>query len=710
LHIGQGARISSQEPFIMQVDLSIRFVMSLMLPLMVAATAPQDAPVRRTPGADAFRTAIDLAPDSAMGVFVIPSLKLASDDLAECLARVEGDASAVPLRPLDLVRAQAGVGSGIDENGSFVLWSQMDGDRAEFCVLVPVLDGKAAIEASLKRAADGQPGFDHPQYGRLHARDLGRHVLVSRSQRLVDAYNQKAGLHQRIRDRLGARGSEVLLSGDAGAWGGPEAMRQMRQQRETMRGGFERLEQGKTDETPASNQAAAGSAARADLDGNGEIDNGDRAMLLLEMGARGENRADLNRDGVVDDKDQADLDAMMGRKVPKAVAAQSEAASAQRPATSPAEGTDGLLDGVISIDLDPLGVSMRTYAVMAPDGPLGKATAGGPRGEPARLSHLPKGPFVIALAADMRGLGGGGAFIDLASQVPGAPAVPDWVRENRDLIEGMEFAIYPSKLGIAGGGMLNEAIAWLATREPSKARTLLRDWMKGLAGIDGATERKVTWEEGRALKDGTVTDAYAVVDAPAPKDATPAAGRRKGMDPMQRMARAMVFGPRGPHGFAKEMPGGLVITFSQRPDVLQRSIRGAEGRETLQAEPVIEALGPWIAPESDIVGYVGVGSLLSMVRQAANSFPGMSLRIPDAPPSLEPVAFSVEVQDGRVETGTMIPTAVIGVISDAYRSSQAIEGEDGFNEEPTDPETVAPRPKGQKSGSSRGKPSPDEDP
>jgi hypothetical protein len=317
---------------------------------------------------------------------------------------------------------------------------------------------------------------------------------------------------------------------------------------------------------------------------------------------------------------------------------------------------------------------------------------------------------VVAFAADMKGLGGGGAFIELASQVPGAPAVPDWVRENRDLIEGMEFAIYPSKLGIAGGGMLNEAIAWLATREPSKVRTLLRDWMKGLAGIEGAMERKVTWEEARALKDGTVADAYAVVDAPAPKDAAAPAGRRKGLDPMQRMARSIVFGPRGPHGFAKEMPGGLVVTFSQRPDVLQRAIRGAEGRDTLQGEPVIEALGAWIAPQSDLVGYVGVGSLLSMVRQAANSFPGMSLQIPDAPPSLEPVAFSVEVQDGRVETGTMVPSAVIGVISEAYRSARAAEGEDGFNEEPSDPDAVAPPSKGQKPGAARGKPSADEDP
>ena len=698
----------------MPSSLSLRIVLPSILALVTSVSRADEAPIRRIPGADACRAAIDLAPESALGVFVVPSLKLASDDLAECLARIEGDASAVPLRPLDLARAQAGVGAGIDEAGSLVLWSQMIEGRAEFCVLVPVTDGKAAIESSLKPAADGQPGFEHPQYGRLHARDLGRHVLVSRSRQLVEAYGQKPGLAKRITDRVGIRGTEVLFSGDAAAWGGPDAMRQMREQGESMQRGRIRDGQIRGDDVPDAAAPAASSEAvsRADLDGNGEIDGGDRAMLLLEMGERGENRADLNRDGVVDDKDQAQLDGVMGQKV-RVSGAQAPSGEREPAATAtPAGSSDGVQDGVVSIDLDPLGVSMRTFAVMAPESPLGRATMGGARGQPARLTRLPKGAFVVAFAADMRGLGGGGAFIDLASQVPGAPAIPEWIRENRELLDGMQFAIYPSKLGMAGGGVLNEAMAWLATQDPAKARTLMRDWMKGLAGIDGAMERKVAWEEGRALKDGTAADAYAITEAAAPKDAAaPAAGaRRRGIDPMQRMARTMVFGPRGPHGFAKEMPGGLLVTFSQRPDVLQRGLRAAEGKDTLEAEPVIEALRPWIAPDADIVGYVGVGSLLSVVRQAANSFPGMSLQLPDAPPSLEPIAFSVEVQDGRVETATMVPTGVIGVITEAYRASQVPDEDEGFNAEPANPDPAPAQPKGQKPGAPRGKPSPDEDP
>ena len=525
----------------MPSSLSIRIVLPSVLALVTSFVRADEAPIRRTPGADAFRAAIDLAPESALGVFVVPNLKLASDDMAECLARIEGDASAVPLRPLDLVRAQTGVGAGIDESGSLVLWSQMTEGRAEFCVLVPVTDGKAAMESSLKPAADGQPGFDHPQYGRLHARDLGRHILVSRSRQLVDAYGQKPGLAKRITDRVGIRGTEVLFSGDAAAWGGSDAMRQMREQGESMQRGQARGGQTAGGDLPSA--ASSEAVARADLDGNGEIDGGDRAMLLLEMGERGENRADLNRDGVVDDKDQAQLDVVMGRKV-NAQVAQGTPPEADPAAAAPRTASnDGVQDGVVAIDLDPLGVSVRTFAVMAPESPLGQATRGGARGQPARLTRLPKGPFVVAFAADMRGLGGGGAFIDLASQVPGAPAIPEWIRENRELLEGMQFAIYPSKLGMAGGGMLNEAMAWLATQDPAKARTLMRDWLKGLSGIDGAMERKVAWEEGRVLKDGTAVDAYAVTEAAAPKDAAAPAGgaRRRGIDPSSNGPRPRPF-------------------------------------------------------------------------------------------------------------------------------------------------------------------------
>jgi len=57
----------------------------------------------------------------------------------------------------------------------------------------------------------------------------------------------------------------------------------------------------------------------------------------------------------------------------------------------------------------------------------------------------------------------------------------------------------------------------------------------------------------------------------------------------------------------------------------------------------------------------------------------------------------------------MVPTGVIGVVTEAWRASQA-GADDGFNEEPVEPAAVAPKAKGQKSGAARAKPDTDEDP
>ena len=645
--------------------------------LLACATAAADGqqPARRTPGAEAFRRAVDLAPPMALSVIAVPIPKLAADDLAECLARIEGGASAVPLRPLDLLRAQGGVGPGTDDSGPLVAWTESRGGAPVFAALVPVSDPKAFLDGSLQKMEDEAGAFTHPKFGKLHVRELGKHVLLSPSKEIVDGYAGAAGLSSAIERRLGARGFEVLVSGDACAWAGPDAMKAIRAEARRTRGapsadaapGMPAEAVESAEPTSSDSGASADPLRRADLDGSGEIDNGDRSLMLLEMGNRGPNAADLNGDGVVDQADVDALKPLMGRKVQRRTqASDSKAATAPPPAID-----DGVTDGVLAVDFDPLGVSLRSYAVLDPASALGKSARGGPRGKPAQLTRLPKGPFMIAAAADMSGLGGGDAFLDLLAQVPNAPELPAWVRENRGLLGGAQFAIYPSKLGLAGGGLLNEAIVWLGTDDAVKAKQLLKDWMQGLAGVEGATERKVAWEAGKALKDGQVADAWAVTEGPAPAGADGAAKPRRATNPMQRMARMMVFGPRGPNGFAKDFPDGLLLTFSQRPDVLARGTKAAGGVEALQSEPVVEALRAWIAPDADLVGYVGVGALVSVARQAVASFPGMSVQLPDIPPGIEPVAFSLEVQDGRVETATMVPTAVIAAIKEVYEAATA---------------------------------------
>ncbi len=340
----------------------------------------------------------------------------------------------------------------------------------------------------------------------------------------------------------------------------------------------------------------------------------------------------------------------------------------------------GLTDGVLSIDIDPLGVLLRSYAVLDPASELGKSARGGVHAG-VNLNRLPRGPFVMAAAADMDGLGGTQAFLDLAAQIPGGEQVPAWLEQNKNISSAIQFAIYPSKLGVVGGGILNDAMLWISTTDSAKVNSILEQWMLSLSGEVDGQMREVTWEKDRVLKNTITTNAYAMKDIPLPKNGQPA---RKA-NPMQRMARSLVFGPKGPNGFVKTFPDGVFVTFSQRPDVLEKAAKTAAGANSLETDPVITALRAWMMPKPDALAFIGVGSLLNVVRQAANMFPVGGFELPDAPPDLEPIAFALCVNGGKIETSTMIPTNVIGVAVTAVADRNQVEEDEQDDQSETSP-------------------------
>jgi len=649
---------------------------SMLIPLALTllGAAPADPPVRRVPDAAAWRQTLDLVPTRAISLVAMPNPRLAADDLAECLAGAGQGEAALPMRPIDLFKSRLGLGGGIDESGAFVMWFQMQEGKAVPAMLVPVTDAQTFLQANFEKVETPEGVVHrHPELGSLHARTLDRRVLLSTDRRLVDAYAISTGMSAWLQSHLGERGFSVLTGGDLAAWAGPEATADARRQGAAMRRatGAGQASEDPSRRRPARSRRAAagappaGNELRGDIDGSGEVDSGDMGALLIDMGRKG-GRADLDGDGTVTQEDVKQMQQILDKGPAAAPPAAEPEPAPSGPATGdsdsdePIDPADGLLDGVLSVDFDPLGVSTRSFAIMDPAKPLGRATRGGPAADAVGLSHLPKGPVVLAASVDPSGLGGVEALEELRPMAPEAPAMPEWIMANRQLIRRVEFAIYPSKLGVAGGGLLNEACLWLGTADSARARELLKAWMTGLSGTRDGMETKVVWEEGKTTKDGTVADAWSVVEQPV-------AGGRARPNPMRRMAQSLVFGPRGATGFVKTFPDGMLITFSQRPDVLKRCVETIEGGPSLESSPAIAALRAWLLPGPDVEAYVGVGSLLSVVRQAAASFPGGGLELPDAPPNLEPVAFAMQVQDARVETATMVPAGVVGVMAELYR-------------------------------------------
>ena len=572
------------------------------------SSAQGQAPVRRTPGVAAFMKAIDMAPVDAVSLAVVPDAKSLGEDMGELAAKLQRMQALTEMKPLDLLKSQLGVGPGMNDRGAFVAWFVVAADQSlQWCALIPTTDSAQFLQANLEATPATAPDAFSWRGKTVYAKSIDGWVVVSQNADLARSYVSKPGLVERLKNRLGEPGFSLLCDGDIGLWAGPQSLADIRN---------------------AGQQTAEAMEGATAKPNEKNITNPD-------------SKADTKSDQQKSSRDRV------------------------------AKLMEGLTDGVTSIDVDPLGVLVRTYAVLDPASELGKSARGGAHAG-ANLNRLPRGPFVVAVSADMAGLGGTQAFLDLAAQIPGGEQVPAWVEQNKNVASAIQFAIYPSKLGVVGGGLLNEAMLWIATADSAKAKSVLEQWMLSLSGEVDGQKRDATWEKDRVLKNGISTDAYAIKDIPLPKNGQPA---RKS-NPMERILRSLMYGPKGPNGFVKTFPDGVFVTFSQRPDVIEKAANCATGTSSLESDAVLTALRGWMMPKPDALAFVGVGSLLNVVRQAANAFPMGGIEIPDAPPDLEPIAFALSVDGSKIETSTMIPTNVIGVVVTAYADRKEAQQEE----------------------------------
>ena len=576
--------------------------------LTLQSSAQDQAPVRRTPGVAAFMKAIDLAPVDAVSLAVVPDAKSLGEDMGELAAKLQRMQALTEMKPLDLLKSQLGVGPGMNDRGAFVAWFVVAADQSlQWCALIPTTDSAQFLQANFEATPATAPDAFSWRGKTVYAKSIDGWVVVSQNADLARSYVSKPGLVERLKNRLGERGFSLLCDGDIGLWAGPQSLADIRNA-------------------------------------------GQQAAKAMEGATATPNEKDISKP-----------DTKADTKIQQQTSSRDRVTKLM----------EGLTDGVTSIDVDPLGVLVRTYAVLDPASELGKSARGGAH-VGANLNRLPRGPFVVAVSANMAGLGGTQAFLDLAAQIPGGEQVPAWVEQNKNLASAIQFAIYPSKLGVVGGGLLNEAMLWIATTDSAKAKSVLEQWMLSLSGEVDGQKRDATWEKDRVLKNGISTDAYAIKDIPLPKNGQPA---RKS-NPMERIVRSLMYGPKGPNGFVKTFPDGVFVTFSQRPDVIEKAVNCATGTSSLESDAVLRALRGWMMPKPDALAFVGVGSLLNVVRQAANAFPMGGIEIPDAPPDLEPIAFALSVDSSKIETSTMIPTNVIGVVVAAYADRKEAQQEE----------------------------------
>lgn len=363
---------------------------------------------------------------------------------------------------------------------------------------------------------------------------------------------------------------------------------------------------------------------------------------LREMRERGTAGADL----AVEDRGAQGMSKEMAREIVKRANSLGE----------------GLQEVLITIDADALAMAIKTVTVFDPESALGKATMGGPAASDGPLlGRVPLNPYYIAVGADISGLGGVKRFVELA-KIASIEEIepPEWVLEMGSHLKGIQFAVYPSKLGLAMGGILNNSSLLVETSDPAMAEKLLEDAIKGFNGVDGMVKRTTSWTPEKKLSDGNTAAVFTVKEELLPKSERPE-GSRSGDWAMQNMMNGMVFGSKGMQGLAKKVNDGLVVTFSRRPDVLQRAVEAASGGpDTLSSNPVITSMQGWMVKKPDVEAFVDIGRIGKLVTQITKMIPGAGQMAFPIPEDIPPIGFSMSVDNGRVDTATILPSEVIG--------------------------------------------------
>ena len=545
---------------------------------------------------ESLSRALARIPENAVSFVAIPSLKAMSDDLTQ-LVEATGQGGLLAMgRPIDLLKAQLGVGASLDEKGPAVAYFPSVPPAAAASdqlpvIVVPVTDGEAFLKANLTAAPDkGEGAYTTSNGQTVFARVLDGCVALAPTADTLPAALPTRGIGERFRARLKPAESAWLSRADLVAWGSRDALRAA-------------VERAKLEPLPA----------------------------IPDAGGFGAGLA----------------------------GAQQEAVRAKS-----LEIADMLADGVIVVDIDPLGVFLAALGVAEPTTPLAAVTAGG-EGAPARFDRLPANPFYLALSASVDGMGGSGKFGELMDLV-GAPRslLPEWFFAEGADIRSLQLGAFPSKLGVAIGGALNDSALYIGSRDPARTLARIRQTVESLAGESDGLRREPSWDAAKKLKSGETVTAFEV------KETVVDVSKRPGLD-YERLAKQFTFGSRGLNGLIKQIDGasgGVVVTFSQRPDVYTRAVNAAGGGSSLADDDTVRSIEEWLPAQRDVEVMVGVGPLVSLVGQIASSFVGeeqVKSMLPPIERDANPVAVAVEIGQGRASVVTVLPADVIKALAQA---------------------------------------------
>ena len=520
---------------------------------------------------------LEMIPEGALALGVIPRLDRLNDDMAEMLDAMNRPSTVLAGRPIEMLKAQMGISVGLNERGSLAAWIQSpqadESDEPSTAFLIPASDPNAFLEGNFTRSDDAwlRSGGEA-----MFARVLGSHVLLSTDRTLVDGYEPGSGSRVRMIRDLGEKATEMIATGDVIVW----------------------------------------------------VDGQRMAVYGAEAMPFGEN----------------DVPGL------------------------PDFTADGIRDSVMVLDVDPLGLSLRTFSMFDKASELGALMVSGVSATPS-MSRLTNAPFYFAISVDAEALGGMPVARKLlAATEMDIPLIPDLIDSVGQDLQAMQMAIYPSRLGIALGGLLNDSALVMVSKNPLALEDAMQAQIMSVAGERNGIRYDPEWIENKALRTGGTADAYRLKETILPPSKSSEGSRPQMGAAFQQIFLQLLYGSRGLNGFAGVASDAMIMTFSQRPDVWGRALEAADSKGDLLSEnSTLTAMRPWLLPSPDVEILIGVGSFGKLLKQLSRAMPVNVFDpadLPVIPEGLPPIAIDMSTGTATFETATVVPTGVVALVYD----------------------------------------------
>jgi hypothetical protein len=313
----------------------------------------------------------------------------------------------------------------------------------------------------------------------------------------------------------------------------------------------------------------------------------------------------------------------------------------------------------LSLDCDPLAVIVRGFARFDDNSDFGtfvpSDTQAPAMPAPASLSALPNKPYAFAISVNLTALGGEN-MVQAVTRVIGQPPndLPRWMAGT----SAFTFAIALSQAG-AAGGLLNEATLTLAADDPAVMRDAIRHDMLALQNND-RIKREVEWKENQPLAntaEGLSADAWEARTMNVPPEFAHV-----------EIAERLLFGASGMRGYVRQESGTVLMTFSQRPAVMQalsKSVRetadsAASTNAGFGGSATIRTMRRWLPAQRDIEMYMHPGP----ARQMLTMLWPTPLPLPEFGMGLPPVGAALDVQPRQASATAIVPTGILAPLFD----------------------------------------------